>query len=319
MTALLQRLGDLESALERERIDPAPFAAALARIRAHLETYAKLETELLGHATVTYPRHLVEGAEVESLEDLADRERRRLELDRHETGLMEVLDREGLKVYRVHFPAGAGLEGLFLFDPDIGPVLVVDAGLPRRDADLVFARLYGIFLLDTDPYRIRLARPAGADTDRQAERGFEFAAALLVGRRPLLAYLTALGWSEGQPVTSGAVEQMAVYFDVRPRTILARILTLGLPVAGLAESLQAEGPAGAAGSGGPPAPAQPAAPETVLPERFVRLALEAHARGALSLARLARALETDEVGAQRLAARFRLEDAASPGTGDGAS
>lgn len=313
MTELLQRLGDLEAAMQREGVDPAPFAGALERVRAHLAVYRRLEEELLGHVTVSYPRHLLEEESIESVEALADRERRRLELDRHETDLMDVLDREGLKVYRVPFPAGSTLEGFFLFDPETGPVLVVDASLERRAADLVFARLYGYFLLDSDPYRIRLARRAGSSTDPAVERGFEFAASLLVGRQTLVAYLTAAGWQSGDSVTAETVEQLAVYFDVSPRTILARTLTLGLPVVGVARGLDPEPESPQAGSG------PPDGPETRIPERFIRLALEAHARGKIKLAGLARALETDEAGARRLAARFRLESDDPSAPKEGAS
>jgi len=317
VTALLQSLNDLEAAFGRERIDPAPFAAVLERVRAHVRLYAKLEKDLVGAVTVTYPAHLLEGIEVDSVEALADRERRRLELDRHETtDLMELLDREGLKVVRVRFPEGSPLEGFFLFDPETGPVFVVDAALERRAADMVFARLYGYFLLDTDPYQIRLARRAGDATDPSAERSFEFAAALLVSRMALRAYLVASGWSEGQAVGPEQVEQLAVYFDVSRRTILARVLSLGIPVADLPASLE-EGDAASA-------PAEGAAPETgspetstqvVLPERFVRLALEAHSRGRLPVADLARALDTDTEGATRLAARFQLGENGDGGEG----
>jgi hypothetical protein len=50
-----------------------------------------------------------------------------------------------------------------------------------------------------------------------------------------------------------------------------------------------------------------------VPERFTRLALEAHARGALTLNALALYLETDARSAKALAARFDMGSNESPG------
>jgi hypothetical protein len=94
--------------------------------------------------------------------------------------------------------------------------------------------------------------------------------------------------------------QLAVYFEVGFRTLMARLLLLRLvqpgDVAPLLESLE--------GSEVSPASGRRAA---VTGERYVRLALEAHARKMIDDAALAETLESDTASARELAARFSLE------------
>jgi Zn-dependent peptidase ImmA (M78 family) len=289
-------LADLEAALEQHALDPGIYEDLLVRIRHWAKRYAALERRLLGAVSFPVPEHLLEDLGVETNpETLADRERRRLEVDHHDLDLMTRLDRHGLKVARFRFPEHGDLEGIFLFDAGTGPLLVVDARLEESAADLVFARLYGHFLMDNDPYEIRFARRTVAGEDESGTRAYEFAAALLVGRAELDAYLAAMGWKPGEPLPREAPAQLVVYFDVTLRMILARLLAAGyLEVGELPADL-------------PDDRRSPESVTTDLPERFVRLALEAHARKFLTLPELARALDTDIAGARRLAGRFRLE------------
>ena len=91
-------------------------------------------------------------------EELARRERARLHLGDGESGdLMTLLDREGLKVYRPLFPEDTPLEGIFLFDAEVGPSLIVNGRLAPLEADFVFSRLYAHYLIDNDPYSIHLS------------------------------------------------------------------------------------------------------------------------------------------------------------------
>jgi len=291
-------LADLEAALERDGLDPGLFGTLFGRIRTWAHRYAALELRLLGAVSFPVPEHLLEDlGTAPNPESLADRERGRLGIDHHDLDLMSRLDRDGLKVARFPFPEGGDLEGVFLFDAETGPLLVVDARLEEPAADLVFARLYGHFLMDNDPYEIRLARRTVAGEDESGTRAYEFAAALLVGRAELDAYLAALGWKAGDSLPAEAPAQLEVYFGVTRRMILARLLAAGyLGVDDLLEDLA-----------GTPLESFPGEGNTIMAERFVRLALEAHARGILTLKELARALDTDTKGARILASRFQLE------------
>jgi hypothetical protein len=202
----LQNLDQLEEALLQAGLDPVSHRRLLEQVRGHLGRYARLEAELLGHVSIPVPRHLLgtppPGESRAAVEDLAHRERERLEIAQGTTDtLLARLDREGLKVYRAPFPPESPLSGFFLFDRDVGPVLVVDENLKTHDADLVLARLYGHYLMDNDPYEIRLAMQEPTFSGAAAERAREFAGAFLIDKEDLDRYLGGLAWRPGDPLT----------------------------------------------------------------------------------------------------------------------
>ncbi|HET9235269.1 MAG TPA: hypothetical protein VFP10_14130, partial [Candidatus Eisenbacteria bacterium] len=232
---------------------------------------------------------------------VAHRERERLDLTgKGERDVFMLLDREGLKVYRPPFPAGTTLQGFFVFDDTVGPAFVVDGRLTLRATNTVLTQLYGHFLMDHDPYEIRLVLAGAAAASARSLRGRHFAVAFLVGREELASYLRALNWTPGDPVTPQLFEHLSVYFEVDPPTIATRLLSLGL--------LEADEPAFEALAIDAPVSEE----VTSVPDRFVRLALEAHSRGGLSVPELARYLETDVPSARRLATQFRGPELDSP-------
>ena len=315
--APLQRLDQIERAMAAAGIASGPYRDVLERWRRHLHRYAELEKALLGHVWVTVSMSLVDVTlpedPLQAGEIVAEKERKRLGLGRGEAGdVMTLLDREGLKVYRPPFPAAGPVEGIFLFDPEVGPALVVDGSLSPREGDFVFARLYAHYLVDNDPYAIRFARrESGPGANREDLRARAFAAAFLISREGLDEYLRAMGRGETAPITPDAVRQLALYFEVGPRSLLTRLLSLGRitssEVPELLRSLEAE-------------PLFPPAPPDMpaLGERFIRLALEAHAREMLDRETLARYLETNEETAAALASEFRLDGSGKGGGPAGA-
>lgn len=305
---LLQNLDQIPQAMVRHGLDPERHAELLVQVRDYFRRYADLEKRLLGEVLVTYPAHLLESLPPEDPmragEELARRERARLHLGDGESGdLMTLLDREGLKVYRPVFPEDTPLEGIFLFDAEAGPSLIVNGRLAPLEADFVFSRLYAHYLIDNDPYSIHLLvrgeEPSAADLRAQA-----FAAAFLIPAEGLATYLKALNWKPGAVVDAGTATQLAAYFEVGYRTLFARLLSLNLvradEISPLLIVLESNG-----------GPAVAERPENAIPERFVRLALEAHARKFFDVHSLALYLETDLAATRRLAGRFQLGDETS--------
>lgn len=308
---LRQNLGDFEDALRDAGEAPGPWMQLIERVRAYVGRYTELERELLGAVDVRIPEHLLAGDlpedPLEAAEVVAGRERERMGLAGEETGdVMRLLDREGLKVYLPPFPEGVPFEGFFLFDHEAGPLFVVDGRLSPPDIDHAFARLYGHFLFDHDPYTVRLLRRSSAEDDAAAVRTRAFAAAFLIPGDRLAHFLDAAGRGEGDAWERAVMDQLAVYFEVGYVPLLARLLALGYLTAGAAGELVRQLP-----RGGPPVVRER---PRVIPERFVRLALERHARGGLEDDALAAHLESDRASALRLAARFRLEPAESEPT-----
>jgi len=302
---VLQNLSQMEEALEREGFAPEPLAPLLHRVREHLARYTRLERELAGGVGVSLPLHLLEEEEPVEPERrarlVAARERDRLELGEGPVGGMRILlEREGLKVYLPPFPAGSGLRGFCLFDEEAGPVFVADGDLDPDQLDFVLAQLYGHFLLDHDPYSIRLVREDPDTADPAASRARLFGTLFLVSPEGLARYLVALGWKQGETLPAATVRELALFFEMAPERFLERLDELGFPSL---PALEREGE-----SPDPPRVPAQSIEAGAVSERFLRLALEAHARGLLDEAELARHLETDRRGARRLAARFRSGD-----------
>ena len=305
MSGELQNLDQLEAAMEAAGLDPAPNSGLLERTRRHLYRYAELETSLLGEVRFPVPRHLLTGGEEGgSWETVADLERERLRINRHENAdLMETLDRDGLKVYRPYFPEGFSWSGIFLFDRDVGPCLITDSGLSVEDANGVFAQLFGHYLLDHDPYTISAVSrvPGGPHTPSRAE---QFAGSFLVGEKDLDSYLAALKWTPGEAISRNMLIQLASFFETSPRIIgyrlvgLERVRTQQLP----GDWNRDAGPRGPEVRG-------------LSSGRFLRLALEAHAREMLDGSTLAEYLEIEPTEALELAGRFRLQEGAEDGNG----
>jgi len=301
---LLTRLSDLEPAMLQSGLSPELFEALLERVRRFLARYADLERELLGGTQMTVPLHLLDEYEADRPEDvverLAQRERERLGLSGiGERDVMTALDHEELKVYLPAFPPGADLLGFFVFDETVGPAFVVDGRLPPMTANAVFAQLYGHYLMDHDPYEIRFVRTETRPA--RSIRARHFAVAFLISPEELGSYLRAAGWKPGGPVTPEFLAQLSVYFEVDVATVAARLLSLGLLTADEVAHLElpvleAEGEA-----------------HMAVPDRFVRLALEAHARRLLTDEDLARHLETDVRSALGLASQFAGPDLDSGG------
>lgn len=305
-TDRLQNLDEIPAALARLGLVDEDHAAWHRRIVEFVRRYARLERKLLNDVPVQFPAYLLETRlpedPIAAGESLAELERPRLRLGHEEAGdVRALLDRQGFKVYEPPSPSHSPLEGLFLFDRDVGPVFVVDGRLADAERDFVLARLYGHFLADHDPYEIRFALRGDVAADSpNTLRAQAFAAAFLVDREGLLEYLKHSGHDPAAPIGADLAFQLAVFFEVGARSLLSRLLTLGLlphdGVGELFERLRSEF-----------AETVPEREGGAVPERFVRLALEAHARGMLTAGKLAVYLETEPAAARALASRFRLE------------
>jgi hypothetical protein len=300
MTAgILQRLSQLEAALEARGLSGEAHREGIHAARSAITRYAWLETQLLGGVSCPVPLHALQSDlpadPLAAAEFTAARERERLGLTAPEAGdVMALLDHDGLKVYRAPFPPDSPLWGFFLFDPDSGPAFVTARALDPLENDAVFARLHGHYVLDVDPYRIRLV-VEGAAPEPEELRARAFAAAFLVPGSDLAAYLRAAGVPEDAAIPPALLGSLAQYFEVSRSTLVTRLLALGRLDPGRVPAALAEG-----------APEVSDRGEAVLGERFVRLALEAHARRLLDLATLAQFLESTPAVARRLAARFTL-------------
>jgi Zn-dependent peptidase ImmA (M78 family) len=271
---------------------------------------AALETLVLGAVPLSFPAHLLEGAErsddpLAEGTALAALEARRLALT---PGLGPDFERalqdEGLKVIALPFPAGAGLLGAFVFDAATGPAVLVDAAAPPRLRSYALAHEYGHFLADNDPYRTWVCRASGGAADSREElRAHGFAGALHVPAAPLVAYLDAAGTKPGDPIEADLLRQLRVYFDADDRALLGALLAAGRIHRGDIPGLLSETGPDEAFDGAPEATIDGVPPG--YSDRHVRLAVMAYRAGHYDVAELAQALETGADTALRLDAQFQ--------------
>jgi len=302
---LYQNLSQLPDALEHAGYPAAPYRPVVERVQRHFRRYAALEHALVGDVDVIFPSYLLglslPDDPLAAGEELAQLERERLGLgDAEAANLAERLDREGFKLYFPPLPPEGDLAGIFLFDAEAGPCFTVDGAAGQAETDHTLAILLHAFLTENDPYRIKLVGRRGRPEGEVELRARAFAAALLVSAEGVAGYLDAAGASGSARIDPALVHQLAVFCETGYPPLIARLLSLGRLTAAqvpeLIEVLAERYPLDSRPRDGGP-----------VSERYLRLALESHARGDMDLDDLARALETDRGRAARLAGRFRLE------------
>lgn len=259
--------------------------------------FAYLERLVVGEVSFELPNYaasglpVLEGTVEDQGADLARRERERLVLEEGPVvGVRDILDNMGIKVMAMPMPDGSDVDGGFLFRSDIGPCIMLSASLSARERTMEMAHQYCHFLTDFDPYLPRVClggRPPGVDPCE--DRARSFALEFFVPEESLVSLLGGRGLGDvGEP----ELDALAIYFGVPPRAIAEQLGKLGLDASsGAGESDDRERVPSNEGTVG-------------LPERFVRLAVEAHSKGLISDVRMGRLLQVSAEVAHELVAYF---------------
>ncbi len=296
-----------------------------------VERYARIEKIVVGGVEVHYsPASLAvdlspDGDPVTQAEALAEAERARLELP---VGpileLQRLIEAQGIKVVPRLFPASEYAGGFF-FDSQMGPCILLHAGLSESESLYALAHQYAHFLADFDPYITTLCGlpSAGATEDSSEARAHSTALALLMPRADLEIYRDALrGQGEGPSVPHRAaqlgpppaerivsaefLQHLRVYFDLDGEIILWRLLELGwIDAAGLRRLLETNAEV-AKIVRTPPHEVFPG--QMLLPDRFVRLVASAFGSGRIDLEDAAGYFDTDSDGAERILGQFEYEN-----------
>jgi hypothetical protein len=167
--------------------------------------------------------------------------------------LVDALDEIGVKVICRDDPEdGPGRIGprlgAFTFEGDAGPAFLVGASPHTPEAAFIAAHELGHLAADIDPYLPRLCRWDSGTfanlSDRPEEmRADRFARALLMPRETFIEAVRDLGEGPAEGADPRA-EQLAALFGVPWPMAIQRLVDLGLPRVGCAESIT--GPAEAA-------------------------------------------------------------------------
>jgi Zn-dependent peptidase ImmA (M78 family) len=259
--------------------------------------FAYLERIIVGEVSFELPNYagsglpVLEGTMEDQGTELARRERERLVTgDGPVVGVRDMLDNMGIKVIAMPMPEGSDVDGGFLFRSDVGPCIMLNSSLSARERVMEMAHQYCHFLADFDPYLPRVClggTPPGVDLCE--DRARSFALEFFVPEESLVSLLSG---GDFRDVGGPELDALAIYFGVPPRAIAEQLGRLGL---GSSERRE-----------GPDVRERVSSDEgsVRLPERFVRLAVEARSKGLISDVRMGRLLRTSAEVAQELAAYF---------------
>ena len=294
-----------------------------------VERYARVEKIVVGGVEVHYsPASLAvdlspDGDPISQGEALAEAERARLELPAGPVlELQRLIEAQGIKVAPRLFPASEYAGGFF-FDSQMGPCILLHAGLSESESLYALAHQYAHFLADFDPYITTLCGLPGtaAIEDSVEARAHATALAFLMPRSDLELYRDALRGQEGpsaprhaaklgapagRVVSAEFLQHLRVYFDLDGEIILWRLLELGwIDATGLRRLLETNAEV-AKIVRTPPHEVFPG--QMLLPDRFVRLVASAFGSGRIDLEDAAGYFDTDTDGAERILGQFEYED-----------
>ena len=222
---------------------------------------------------------------------LAQMERDRLSLGQDPVvGLSDMLDGMGMKIITRPLPESSNIAGGFLFRSDIGPCIMLNSVMSPPEQTLAMAHQYCHFLADFDPYLPRVCpkeRPRGEDSCE--DRAGSFALAFLL---PEASLVNLAGGKGDDGMDPSVLDALAIYFGVPQAAVAERLDWLGV------ESVVPEAKS--------PEVKKKVSGEVAadLPERLVRLAVEARGRDLISDLRVARLLQVELRVARQLVAFF---------------
>jgi Zn-dependent peptidase ImmA (M78 family) len=263
--------------------------------------FARLERLVQGEVAFELPTHVTDdpavlsGSALEQGARLAGLERERLRLGEDPLEDVEaIMDAMGMKVLAVPMPAGSDVAGGFFFNSEVGPCIMVNARLEADERAFSIAHQYGHFLADFNPYTPRVCmrgEPEREEPSEERATGFAEAFMLPGGSLDLLMNgYRAMGTGPRE------VKALSIHYGVPVWVVAHRLRGIGFDVSDVQEDAES-------------APATEDAPaDPHLPERLVRLALEARLRGLISPLRMARLLRMEYSTAERLYSYYSEAD-----------
>jgi Zn-dependent peptidase ImmA (M78 family) len=282
------------------------------------QRYAAAEKLVSGGTQVTYsPASLdvkldLQGDVVAQGEQLANAERTRHELpDGPILEIAALLEDQGIKIIARRFPDTATSLGAFFFDGEIGPAILLNAGVGKADTSYALARHYGHFLADYEPYpHLVSGRPdPQAFSDPSEVRAHTFALAFLMPQTDLDTYRKGMGLEQHEVLHSEFLQQLQIYFEVDVEMVIWRLLGLGWVSATQLQEFLEQQPEIAQ-----ELHQQPARQDVtdILPDRFVQLVARAFGDDKLNLKEAGQLLGVSNAETTHLLGQFHYDDSPKP-------
>lgn len=279
--------------LRAESISKADYTA-LEAAHEFCKKYAALEQLVLGQIHFEIPEYHLsvrsrrEESTIREGEYLAANERRRLGLGSAPVWDMgAVLEKQGIKVVKWHFPATSQVSGCFFFPKDVGPCIIVNPAHRQVRANFTAAHEYCHFLRDRHRLSAEACNLKKLITRREPYevRANAFAAAFLMPEDGVEEYLWELGLTKRSPLGPKDVVLAQHYFGVSYLAMLYRLQNLGWLTEEDRNRLQTFQPTALACRLG--LTIEHREEELPFPLRFLRLALEAYRKEEISLGKFA--------------------------------
>lgn len=255
--------------------------------------FARLENLVHGEVTFELPTHvtndptLLSGPSVEQGRKLAGLERERLCLGEDPLDDVEaIVDGMGMKILSVPMPVESDVAGGFFFKSGIGPCIMVNSRLSAEERGFSVAHQYCHFLADFNPYRPRVCirgEPGGGEPSEERATGFAEAFLLPAASLDLL-----MNGERGMGTGARELKALSIHFGVPLWVVAHRLRGIGLDVPEVPDETPDETRRDDVNA------------DPHLPERLVRLALEARLRGLVTPLRMARLLRMEPPTAERL-------------------
>lgn len=252
--------------------------------------YSDLEKMVFGEVPVNlsqykFPAH---GAVSEG-EKIAEKERKRLGLNGTPIkDIFDLIENENIKVLKAHFGDDSNLSGVFFFNEERGPCIVVNIDQNIGRVNFSAAHEYGHLLRDQDLFPSHLSRLANVGNNNNGRlhevRANAFAAAFLMPKEGVDSFFEEAGIVKGDQVTPEDVVYSQNHFGVSYQAMLYRLQNLGWIDERRRNKLATYSPSALAESVGI-RQKEEMEPETV-PGRYFRLAIQVYEKEEINLGKL---------------------------------
>lgn len=262
--------------------------------------YSQLESIVFGEVPLNLPQYKFShtssygSSAVSEGEKIAKNERNRLGLNGAPVkDIFDLLEGENVKVLKVHFGSDSDLAGVFFFNEEKGPCIVVNIDQNLGRAKFSAAHEYGHLLRDQDLFPSHLTRLENKEFSNGNNvheiRANAFAAAFLMPEEGVNKFFEETGMKKGDKVTPEDVVYSQKHFDVSYQAILYRLQNLGWIGEKDRKKLSSYSPSALAKSLG--IQQEEKKDYRALPDRYFHLAIKAYEKEDINLGKLVELLK----------------------------
>lgn len=262
--------------------------------------YSQLENMVFGKVPLNLPQYKFSSTgpygsnAVSEGEKIAENERNRLGLNGAPVkDIFDLLEGENVKILKVHFGRDSDLAGVFFFNEEKGPCIVVNIDQNPGRTNFSAAHEYGHLLRDQDLFPSHLTRLENKKMNDENTlheiRANAFAAAFLMPEEGVNKFFEEAGMNKGDKVTPEDVIYSQKHFGVSYQAMLYRLQNLDWIGEKDRNKLSSYSPSALAKSLG--IQGEEKKDYKALPDRYFHLAIKAYEKEEINLGKLGELLK----------------------------